>query len=49
MVGFAPLAGFPRSPILGLYPTLETLAAQAVMAVLLAAGFWRASRPVATA
>ena len=44
-----PLAGFPRSPILGLYPTFETLAAQAVMAVLLAAGFWRASRPVATA
>jgi high-affinity iron transporter len=49
MVGVTPLAGFPRSPIFGLYPTFETLAAQAVMAVLLGAGFWRASRPVATA
>ena len=49
MVGVTPLAGFPRSPILGLYPTLESLAAQALMALLLGAGFWRASRPVATA
>ena len=49
MVGITPLAGLPRSPMLGLYPTLETLAAQIVMALLLAAGFFRASRPVATA
>ena len=48
-IGVTPLAGFPRSPILGLYPTAETLAAQAIMALLLVAGFWRASRPVATA
>jgi high-affinity iron transporter len=49
MIGVTPLAGLPRSPMLGLYPTLETLAAQIVMALLLAAGFLRASRPVATA
>ena len=49
LVGVTPLDGFPRSPILGLYPTVETLAAQAVMAILLVLGFWRASRPVATA
>ena len=28
MIGVTPLAGLPRSPILGLYPTLETLLAQ---------------------
>ena len=49
MIGVTPLAGLPRSPILGLYPTLESLGAQVVMALLLAAGFFRASRPVATA
>ena len=49
MIGVTPLAGWPRSPLLGLYPTLETLAAQLVMSLLLAAGFLRASRPVATA
>ena len=49
MIGVTPLAGWPRSPMLGLFPSLETLAAQALMALLLAAGFFRASRPVATA
>jgi high-affinity iron transporter len=49
MIGVTPLAALPRSPMLGLFPTLETFAAQLVMALLLAAGFWRASRPVATA
>ena len=49
MVGVTPLAGWPRSPLLGLYPTLETLAAQAMTALLLAAGFLRAGRPVAAA
>ena len=39
MIGVTPLAGFPRSPMLGLYPTVETLAAQVVMALLLAVGF----------
>ena len=45
-IGVTPLAGFPRSPILGLYPTVETLGAQVVMVLLLAAGFFR-SRAVA--
>jgi high-affinity iron transporter len=39
MFGVTPLAGWPRSPILGIYPTLETMLAQAAMAVLLAVGF----------
>ena len=29
MIGVTPLAGVPRVPILGLYPTLEALVAQA--------------------
>ena len=49
MIGVTPLPAFPRSPMLGLYPTLETLAAQVVMALLLAFGFYRANRTVATA
>ena len=44
MVGVTPLAGFPRSPMLGIYPTLETLVAQGVMIALLALGFWVAQR-----
>jgi high-affinity iron transporter len=49
MFGVTPLEGFPRSEILGIYPTLETVAAQLVMALLLAVGFLRARRRVATA
>jgi len=49
MIGVTPLAGLPRSPILGLYPTLETVLAQIVTALLLAAGFFRASRQPAAA
>jgi high-affinity iron transporter len=49
MIGVTPLAGFPRSPLLGLFPTAETLAAQALMVLLLVAGFYRASRPVPAA
>ena len=49
LIGVTPLAGFPRSQILGLYPTIETLAAQAVMILLLAAGFWRANRAATAA
>ncbi len=49
MIGVTPLAGFPRSPILGLYPTAETLAAQAVTVLLLAAGFLRSRRVAAAA
>jgi high-affinity iron transporter len=48
-IGVTPLAGFPRSPILGLYPTVETLAAQAIMALLLAAGFFRSRTTAARA
>ena len=44
MFGVTPLDGLPRSPILGLYPTLETLLAQAAMIVLLAAGYFYANR-----
>jgi len=49
LVGMSPLPGFPRSPILGIYPTLETLLAQAAMVALLAAGWlWtRRNPPVA--
>ena len=49
MIGVTPLAGFPRSVILGLYPTIETLGAQAAMALLLAAGFYRSRRTAAAA
>ena len=44
LIDVTPLAGFPRSELIGLYPTLETLAAQLVMALLLAVGFYRANR-----
>ena len=43
-IGVTPLAGFPRSMLIGLYPTLETLAAQGAMILLLVAGFLYADR-----
>lgn len=43
-IGVTPLAGAPRSMLIGLYPTAETLAAQGVMILLLAAGFLYANR-----
>ena len=49
MIGVTPLASFPRSPILGLYPTAETLGAQLVTILLLAAGFYRSRRTAAAA
>jgi high-affinity iron transporter len=50
MIGMTPLAGFPRSALLGLYPTLETLLAQAVAIGLLAIGFlWVHRRGAGTA
>ncbi len=49
LIGVTPLAGLPRSPMLGLYPTAETLIAQAAMALLLAAGFLRSRRTAAAA
>jgi high-affinity iron transporter len=39
LIGVTPLAGFPRNLMLGLFPTLETVLAQAAMIVLLAAGW----------
>ena len=48
LVGVTPLDLLPRSPILGLYPTVETFAAQIVAVLLLVLGFYRSSRPVAT-
>jgi len=39
MLGVHPLAGLPRSPLLGVYPTLETLLTQGATILLLAAGF----------
>ncbi|MGZ8361852.1 MAG: FTR1 family iron permease, partial [Allosphingosinicella sp.] len=49
LFGVTPLAFVPRSPILGLYPTVETFVAQAITALLLAAGYFRARRPLAAA
>lgn len=40
LLGVTPLAGFPRVPILGVYPTLQTVLAQLAAAIILAAGFW---------
>lgn len=49
LIGVSPLAGFPRNVMLGVFPTLETVIAQAVMIVLLAVGFILARRkPVET-
>jgi high-affinity iron transporter len=49
MFGVTPLDDLPRSEILGLYPTVETLAAQVVMILLLAAGFFHSRRRAAIA
>ncbi len=50
MLGVNPLAGWPRSPLLGIYPTVESMAAQAAMLLLLAAGFvWTGRRRPAAA
>jgi high-affinity iron transporter len=46
LIGVTPLAGFPRSPMLGIFPTLETAGAQAAMVLLLAAGWlWTSRKP----
>ncbi|HEX9953909.1 MAG TPA: FTR1 family protein [Allosphingosinicella sp.] len=44
MIGVTPLASFPRVPILGLTPSLETVGAQVVTLVLLVLGFTRNRR-----
>jgi len=50
-VGVSPLAGFPRSPLFGIFPTAQTLGAQAATILLLALGYVvvhrRPGRPVA--
>jgi high-affinity iron transporter len=38
-VGISPLAGFPRSPLFGIFPTTQTLGAQAATILLLALGY----------
>ena len=40
MIDVAPLATFPRIPVLGLFPTWETLAAQLLVVAIVAAGAW---------
>ena len=50
LIGVTPLDGFPRSLMLGIFPTLETMLAQAATIVLLALGFLVVHRrPVARA
>jgi high-affinity iron transporter len=44
LMGVTPLSGWPRSPMLGVYPTLETLLAQGAMIALLIAGFLYTNR-----
>jgi high-affinity iron transporter len=52
IVGVTPLAGFPRIPVLGILPTVQTLTAQAVTILLLVLGYFvihrRPARPAAT-
>jgi len=49
MFGVTPLAGWPRSPMLGVFPTLESMLAQGAMILLLAGGFLYAHRKAAAA
>lgn len=47
LVGIAPLAAVPRIPLIGLYPTMQTLAAQSFMILALIIGFqWNRQRAV---
>jgi high-affinity iron transporter len=46
MIGVTPLAGLPRVPILGISPSVETLAAQAIVLALLVWGFTRNRREI---
>jgi high-affinity iron transporter len=46
LIGVTPWESGPRSPMLGLYPTLESVGAQLLMALLILAGFLRARRMV---
>lgn len=40
IVGIRPLAGVPRLELIGLFPTLQTVAAQGLMVAAVIAGFW---------
>jgi high-affinity iron transporter len=44
MIGVTPLAGFPRILMLGIFPTVQTLAAQAATILLLVFGYVVAHR-----
>lgn len=46
LLPISPLAGFIRVEILGIYPTVQGLSAQAAVAVLLLIGFWNNQRLV---
>ena len=49
IIGVTPLAGFPRSPMFGIFPSVQTLTAQAVTILLLLLGYFvlhrRPARP----
>ncbi len=51
MIDIAPLAQIPRIPVLGLFPTWESVGAQLLIVAIVAVGAWyngrRASKPVA--
>jgi high-affinity iron transporter len=51
IIGVTPLAGFPRSPMFGIFPTVQTLSAQAATILLLVLGYFvvhrREARPAA--
>ena len=49
ILGVVPLANIPRIEFLGLFPTTETVLAQAATIVVLVAGFWYSGRSAATA
>ncbi|HVI55987.1 MAG TPA: cytochrome c/FTR1 family iron permease [Luteibacter sp.] len=40
VVGIRPLAGLPRVELIGVFPTVQSVAAQAIMVLALVAGFW---------
>ena len=48
VVGTTAIPGAPRLGLLGLYPTVETLAAQGVLVLLLVGALWWTFRPVPT-
>ncbi|MFZ5736487.1 MAG: FTR1 family protein [Pseudomonadota bacterium] len=49
ILGVVPLASVPRIELLGLFPTTETVLAQAAAILVLVVGFWYSGRSAATA